>query len=70
MTKRRPWPNSSIHARNQAAERLQAIIRQTEPLLDHDDPVVIARAGKILNHAHNGVRHLEQVEAPTQPDDL
>lgn len=70
MTKRRPFPDSAIYARDQAAEGLQAIIRLARPLIDHDDQVVIARSGKILDHAQNALRHLESVDAPTRPDDV
>lgn len=70
MTKRRPFPDSAIYARDQAAEGVQAIIRLVRPLIEHDDRIVIARAGKILDHAQNALRHLEVVGAPTQPDDV
>lgn len=41
-----------------------------KPLLDHKDPVVLARAGKALHHAHAVARWLERAGAQTRPEAL
>jgi len=69
MTKAREWPNNAREARDQAAEHFAAIISLVRPLLDFSDPVVIVRVGRILDHAQNGIRHLEHSGAQTRPVD-
>lgn len=69
MGKPREWPNNAREARDQAAEHFAAIINLARPLLAASNPVTIVRAGRILDHAQNGIRHLERFGAQTLPDD-
>lgn len=67
MTSPRPWPNNARAARDEAAESLAHIISLVRPLINSSDRVVIVRAGRILDHAQNALRHLEAVGAQTAP---
>ncbi|MCL4867826.1 MAG: hypothetical protein KJ063_02560 [Anaerolineae bacterium] len=61
------WPNSAAWARDDAAAAMQQVITIMQPLLQHSDPIVVARAAKSMYHITNALRLLEAVGAPTRP---
>ncbi len=68
MTPIKRWPDTAKHARDMSAENCQYTIRLLRPLLDHKDPVVLARVGKSIDTLQTTLRLLEGVGAGTRPD--
>lgn len=73
MTNRRPWPNEARHDRDEAAERLNYIIRNARALrklvtkgqFTRED--ILYFTSLILDDAQTGVRYLERQGAQTIP---
>lgn len=68
MTPIKRWPDTAKAARDMSAENCQSAIRLLRPLLNHKDPVVLARVGKSIDALQTTLRLLEQVGASTRPD--
>lgn len=66
-TKPKRWPNQMAWARDNAAEACQAALRQIQPLLNHRDITVVARAGIASSHLQEALRNLEHAGAATRP---
>lgn len=62
------WPDVARQARDTTAENCQSAIKLLRPLLDHQDPIVLARVGKSIDLLQTSLRSLEQVGACTRPD--
>lgn len=69
MSARKPWPHEAAWTRDNSAEGINNALRLLRPLLDHEDPVVIARAGKAIYLLQNAIRALEAAGAKTTPDE-
>lgn len=67
-TQPKRWPNHAAWARDDAASFIQQSVRSLKPLLDHQDPIVVARVASSLYQATNALRLLEAVGAATLPD--
>lgn len=62
------WPDVAKYARDMTAENCQSAIKLLRPLLNHKDPVVLARVGKTIDLLQTNLRALEKVGAGTRPD--
>lgn len=61
------WPNNMIFARDGAAEAIQQGMKALHPLLQHEDPIVVARAARSLYQSSCALRFLESAGASTRP---
>ena len=70
MSERRPWPNSALWARDDAAESLVEVVRALEPVVAGARPMteteMVRRTSRALAAAEKALRLLAQVGAPVR----